>query len=51
MNKEGKIDFSNITTVNLDEYIGLSGEHEQSYRYFMNKNLFDHININKKKCK
>ena len=44
MNKEGKIDFSNITTVNLDEYIGLS----QSYRYFMNKNLFDHININKK---
>lgn len=48
MNKEGKIDFSNITTVNLDEYIGLSGEHEQSYRYFMNKNLFDHININKK---
>lgn len=49
MNKEGKVDFSKVTTVNLDEYIGLSGEHEQSYRYFMNKNLFDHINIDKEK--
>lgn len=47
MNKENEIDFSKITTVNLDEYIGLSGTHDQSYRYFMNKNLFDHININK----
>jgi len=48
MNKEGEIDFSTITTVNLDEYIGLSGEHTQSYRYFMNENLFNHINIDKK---
>lgn len=48
MNKEGEIDFSSITTVNLDEYIGLSGEHTQSYRYFMNDNLFNHINIDKK---
>ena len=47
MNKEGEIDFSNITTVNLDEYVGLSGDHPQSYRYFMNENLFNHININK----
>lgn len=47
MNKDGEIDFSDITTVNLDEYIGLSGEHPQSYRYFMNTNLFNHININK----
>lgn len=47
MNKDGKIDFSKVTTVNLDEYIGLSGTHEQSYRHFMNSNLFDHININK----
>lgn len=47
MNKEGKVDFSNITTVNLDEYIGLSGDHPQSYRYFMNENLFNHINIDK----
>ena len=47
MNEEGKVDFSKVTTVNLDEYIGLPGTHEQSYRFFMNKNLFDHININK----
>ena len=46
MNKEGKIDFSNITTVNLDEYVGLNPEHEQSYRHFMNENLFNHVNIN-----
>ena len=44
---DGKLDFSNVTSVNLDEYVGLSGEHSQSYRYFMNKNLFDKININK----
>lgn len=49
MNKSGEIDFSDITTVNLDEYIGLSGEHPQSYRYFMNENLFNHINIDKNK--
>ncbi|MBE6052972.1 MAG: glucosamine-6-phosphate deaminase [Clostridium sartagoforme] len=48
MNKDGEIDFSNITTVNLDEYVGLSGDHPQSYRYFMNENLFNHINIDKK---
>ena len=47
MNKRGEIDFSEITTVNLDEYYGLSGDHPQSYRYFMNENLFNHININK----
>lgn len=42
---EEELDFSNVTTVNLDEYYGLSPEHEQSYRYFMHQNLFDHINI------
>lgn len=42
-NKE--LDFSKITTVNLDEYIGLNPEHSQSYRHFMNDNLFNHINI------
>ncbi len=47
MNSEGSVDFSNVTTVNLDEYIGLSGDHPQSYRYFMNENLFNHINIDK----
>ena len=48
MNAAGEIDFSDITTVNLDEYVGLDGDHEQSYRYFMDTNLFDHINIDKK---
>ncbi|MBU5455686.1 glucosamine-6-phosphate deaminase [Caproiciproducens sp. MSJ-32] len=47
MYKDGEVDFSNVTTVNLDEYVGLSGEHPQSYRYFMNENLFNHVNINK----
>jgi len=39
------LDFSSVTTVNLDEYVGLAPEHEQSYRRFMNENLFDHVNI------
>ncbi|AWK49923.1 glucosamine-6-phosphate deaminase [Clostridium beijerinckii] len=47
MNKENEVDFSNVTTVNLDEYIGLSENDTQSYRYFMNENLFNHINIKK----
>ena len=47
MNEAGEIDFSKVTTVNLDEYVGLSGDHPQSYRYFMNDNLFNHINIDK----
>lgn len=41
----GNLDFSKVVSVNLDEYVGLNGENEQSYRYFMNKNLFSHINI------
>jgi len=45
--EKGELDFSLIHTVNLDEYSGLPGEHEQSYRYFMNYNLFDHVNIHK----
>lgn len=44
---KGDLDFSRVTSVNLDEYKGLSGDNEQSYRYFMNYNFFDHININK----
>lgn len=43
----GELDFSDVTTVNLDEYKGLTGENEQSYRYFMNSRLFDHVNIDK----
>ncbi|MEG0570886.1 MAG: glucosamine-6-phosphate deaminase [Oscillospiraceae bacterium] len=49
MNNNKEIDFSKTTTVNLDEYVGLSGENDQSYRYFMNTNLFDHVNIDKTK--
>lgn len=45
--KNGELDFSNVTSVNLDEYRGLAPDNPQSYRYFMNTNLFDHININK----
>ena len=45
--QKGDLDFSKVTSVNLDEYKGLSGDNDQSYRYFMNTNLFDHVNINK----
>ena len=47
--EKGDIDFSNVTTVNLDEYCGLSPENDQSYRYFINTKFFNHININKEK--
>lgn len=43
--ESGALDFSRVHTVNLDEYTGLEGTHAQSYRFFMNKYLFDHINI------
>lgn len=43
--EEGYIDFSGITSINLDEYKGLAPTNEHSYRYFMNTNLFDHVNI------
>lgn len=46
-NKEGRVSFKKVATFNLDEYIGLDGSHNQSYRYFMNTNLFDHIDIDK----
>ena len=47
MYEEGILDFSHVKSVNLDEYVGLDGSNDQSYRYFMNTNLFDHVNINK----
>ena len=47
MNKNSEVNFSEIRTVNLDEYVGLSEKDTQSYRYFMNENLFNHINIKK----
>ena len=48
LHKEEGLDFSKAASFNLDEYVGLPPEHEQSYRRFMNENLFDHINIDKK---
>ncbi len=45
--KEGKIDFSRVHSANLDEYKGLAPDHPQSYRKFMQDNLFDHISIQK----
>ncbi len=45
----GNLDFSEVTSVNLDEYVGLKGDNDQSYRYFMDTNLFKNINIDKAK--
>lgn len=47
MYEQGGLDFSQVSTVNLDEYWGIDPEHPQSYRYFMNHHLFDHVNIRK----
>ena len=43
--ESGDLDFSQVRTVNLDEYVGLPKDHDQSYAYFMRANLFDHVNI------
>lgn len=43
---KGDLDFSNVTTVNLDEYRGLDRENDQSYYYFMNEHLFGKVNVN-----
>ena len=42
---EGKLSFAQAKSYNLDEYVGLDGSHDQSYRYFMDHNLFEHIDI------
>ncbi len=47
MHQDEGLDFSQVTTFNLDEYVGLSRKHPQSYHYFMHENLFKHINIPK----
>ena len=44
-NKAGELSFKEVRSVNLDEYKGLAPTHDQSYRYFMQTNLFDHIDI------
>jgi glucosamine-6-phosphate deaminase len=47
MHKNDGLDFSQVTSFNLDEYVGLKKDHPQSYHYFMHENLFKHINIPK----
>lgn len=47
--REEGLDFSGVSSVNLDEYVGLAADHEQSYRYFMDSHLFNEINIDKAK--
>lgn len=49
--KKGELDFSKTRSVNLDEYYPISPDNVQSYRYFMNKYLFDHVNIDKANTK
>lgn len=44
-NKAGEVSFKNVVTFNMDEYVGLPPEHEQSYWYFMHENFFNHIDI------
>lgn len=43
--RQGDLSFAEVRSVNLDEYVGLAPTHDQSYRYFMQTNLFDHVNI------
>lgn len=47
LNKKGIVSFENVITFNMDEYVGLSPEHDQSYHYFMYENFFNHIDIKK----
>lgn len=43
--KQGNLSFQNVVTFNMDEYVGIPEDHPQSYHYFMDKNLFNHIDI------
>lgn len=45
LHQEEGLDFSRVVTFNLDEYVGLDGTHAQSYRHFMDQNLFQHVNL------
>lgn len=45
--KQGEVSFRQARTFNLDEYLGLAGDHPQSYRHFMDQHLFEHIDINR----
>ncbi len=48
LHRDEGLDFSRVVTFNLDEYVGLSPTHPQSYRHFMQRNLFEHINIDQR---
>ena len=43
--QQGRLSFQDVQSFNLDEYVGLKGDHPQSYRSFMNENLFEHVDI------
>jgi len=45
MHRQEGLDFSQVVTFNLDEYVGLGADHPQSYRHFMQRSLFDHVNL------
>ena len=45
MNKAGKVSFKNVVTFNMDEYLGLPKDHDQSYWYFMHENFFNYIDV------
>src|SRR5437868_15194860 len=49
LHRDEGLDFSRVTTFNLDEYVGLPATHDQSYHWFMRENLFRHINIDLKR--
>lgn len=49
--KKGEISFKEVKAFNLDEYVGIAPTHEQSYKHFMNVNLFDHVDIQAQNCK
>lgn len=48
LHRDEGLDFSKVTTFNLDEYVGLPPSHDQSYHYFMNENLFKYLNIDER---
>ena len=48
--RRGALDFSKVSTINLDEYVGLSPDHPDSYRYYMEQNLFSRVNLIPENC-
>ena len=50
LHRSGQLNFSSVTSLNLDEYVGLAPEDSRSYAYFMEQNLFSHVNIKPEHC-